>query len=104
MSLTVILDIPKGMKQILLVFVKRTARSHTKRKKSNLLISSGESGVNPVADLLNQNYHPLDDVPSVNTDVFPVSNVLKEDPCAVLVPQLVLKLMQQSLQLNSSSE
>ena len=52
------------MKQILLVYVKITARSHTQREKSKLVIRSGESGVNPVA---------------VNTDVFPVSNVREED-------------------------
>ena len=40
--------------------------------------------------------------PPVNTDVLPVSNVCEEDPCGVLISQLVLKIMQHSVQLNSS--
>ena len=55
-----------------LVFVNRNIRSHSERKKQNLVASSRESTVNPVAELLKKIHLPVDEDPPVNTDVFPV--------------------------------
>ena len=55
-----------------LVFVNRNIRSHSERKKQNLVAGSRESTVNPVAELLKKLHHPVDEVPPMNTDVFPV--------------------------------
>ena len=67
-----------------------------------MVVSSSESRVNPVIQFSKKNNHSVDKVPPVNTDVLPVSNVCEEDPCGVLISQLVLKIMQHSVQLNSS--
>ena len=55
-----------------LVFANRNIRSHSERKKQKLVANTRESTVNPIAEMIKKIYHPVDEVPPVNTDVFSV--------------------------------
>ena len=54
------------------VFVNMKVRSHSERKKPKLVASRSESRVNPVAQSLRENYHPVDEISPVSNDVFVV--------------------------------
>ena len=73
------------------VFVNMKVRSHSERKKPKLVASRSESRVNPVAQSLRENYHPVDKISPVSYDVFVVIYVCEVDLSGVLISQTVLK-------------
>ena len=73
------------------VFVNMKVRSHSERKKPKLVASRSESRVNPVAQSLRENYHPVDEISPVSNDVFVVIYVCEVDLSGVLISRTVLK-------------
>ena len=67
------------------IFVNMKVRSHSKRKKPKLFASHSESRVNPVAQSLRENYHPVDEISPVSNDVFVVIYVCEVDLSGVLI-------------------
>ena len=73
------------------VFVNMKVRSHSERKKPKLVASRSESRVNPVAQSLRENYHPVDEISPVSNDIFVVIYVCEVDLSGVLISRTVLK-------------
>ena len=73
------------------VFVNMKVRSYSERKKPKLVAICSESRVNPVAQSLRENYHPVDEISPVSNDVFVVIYVCEVDLSGVLISRTVLK-------------